>query len=162
MPSIETYCSPSQVLPSPLLRRSAIFWSTWLESSWTRRQSSRLRFYNFIFSRKSWQTFSTLPLFQEILEKHFLRFYFFQKCSHPFHPLLGRGGPGQGDGVYQEPEGIQDLLPGVWDMIGNSWMQILHCRIQMHLPHLNVKPTWHLFAQFIEGYLIHSINRSTR
>ena len=91
--------------------------------------------------------------FQENLDKHFPRFhffkkflknifyvsmYFFQKSSHPFHPLLGRGGPGQGDGVYQEPEGIQDLLPGVWDMIGNSWMQILHCRIQMHIPHLDI------------------------
>ena len=87
IPSIETYCSPSQVLPSPLLRRSAIFWSTWLESSWTRRQSSRLRFYNFIFSRKSWQTFSTLPLFQEILEKHFLRFHvLFSKIQPPIPP----------------------------------------------------------------------------
>ena len=77
----------SQVLPSPLLRRSAIFWSTWLESSWTRRQSSRLRFYNFIFSRKSWQTFSTLPLFQEILEKHFLRFHvLFSKIQPPIPP----------------------------------------------------------------------------
>ena len=59
------------------LRRSATFWSTWLESSWTRRPSSRLRFYNSIFSRKSWQTFSALPLFQEILKKTFFTFLLF-------------------------------------------------------------------------------------
>ena len=69
------------------LRKSATFWSTWLESSWTRRPSSRLRFYNSIFSRKSWQTFSTLPLFQEILEKHFLRFHvLFSKIQPPIPP----------------------------------------------------------------------------
>ena len=118
--------------------------------------------------------------FQENLDKHFPRFhffkkflknifyvsmYFFQESSHPFHPLLGRGGSGQGDGVHQEPEGIQDLLPGVWDMIGKCW--IADSALQNTDAHTTfkysiVKSTWHLFAQFIEGYLIQYINRSTR
>ena len=45
---IETYWFKF-ILPTVSLRRSATFWSTWLESSWTRRPSSRLRFYNSIF-----------------------------------------------------------------------------------------------------------------
>ena len=77
--------------------------------------------------------FPRFHFFKKFLKKHFPRFHFIQKSSHPFHPLLGRGGSGQGDGLHQEPEGIQDLLPGMLDMIGNSWMQGTGYRCTYHI-----------------------------
>ena len=77
--------------------------------------------------------FPRFHFFKKFLKKHFPRFHFIQKSSHPFHPLLGRGGSGQGDGLHQEPEGIQDLLPGMLDMIGNSWMQGRGYRCTYHV-----------------------------